>query len=140
MAMSRSKRRAGVLLNVAGLVLFFVAFFAADLLARPVWLLGGMAVMLVVVVASFVATFWRTKLWHLVHRRSELLDEREMRVVHEAVNRSYAVFSVLCLALLLILLQFEPEVPPAGKVLLAGLIYLAHMLPAMFVAWSEREV
>jgi hypothetical protein len=140
MATSRSKRRAGVLVNIAGLVSFFVCFFAGDLIGWPVWLIVAMAVLMVVVVLTFVTTFWRTRLWHLVHRKSELLDERELHVVYRAVNGSYAVFSVLCLILLLVLLQFEPAVPPAGKVLLAGLIYLAHMLPAMFVAWTEREV
>ena len=138
---SRSKRRLGVVVNLASLVLVVLLFAGGVHLGwSPVIIIAVEVMAVAVVLVSFSLTFWRTRLWHLVHRKYRELDERQAQVVYDATSRSYAVFSVVCLLIIFALALLDSGVGSSGMIALASLIYLSHILPATFVAWTEKEV
>ena len=100
--------------------------------------LAGLLPTLAVLVATFVGVFWRTGLWQLAHASFDKIDERQVQVMYESIRRSYTVFAVLCVVVL-----FVNAVAEQGHIpilIAAGLLYLAHTLPAAAVAWSEKEM
>ncbi|UCG61377.1 MAG: hypothetical protein JSV52_13810 [Candidatus Zixiibacteriota bacterium] len=141
---SRSKRKMWVILNYASLILVIVMFYWADQsdLAAPVAIVGLTALILFVI--SFIVVYARTGLWKFVHTKVEKLDERQMLVTYESLRHSYAVFAVVCLLVFLaaelIVHEFSGGYKLALMPVIAALIYLAHVLPASVIAWTEREI
>ena len=142
--MSKARRRIGVVVNYLSLFLVLVFFYVAERtnLSAPLIVAGVVA--LVALAISFIHTYVRTRLWKLVHRRVEDLDERQIQITHESLRYSYGIFSVICLAIILVSeLIRQWAVTPDGLSLmpvLGALIYLAHTLPASILAWTEKEV
>jgi len=141
---SKSGRRAGVVVNYGSLLLILAALYVAtggglNLLSG---LIGGLS--LAVFIISFIMVHARTRLWHMTHSRGDRLDERQMMVTHEALRFSYIYFTIAILVLLLCfeLLReflaggFNPPLIPV----FAALIYLAHTLPSSILAWTEKEI
>ncbi len=77
-------------------------------------------------------------LWKLTHTSSKKLDERQMLVVNRALSISYSIFVIM--VLLIIYAYALVEKGPIDVVLAICLLYLAHTLPAAFIAWTEKEV
>lgn len=133
-----------MILNYLALVLVIVMFYRADRtdLAVPVAITGLVALILLVI--SFVVVYARTGLWRFVHTGVEKLDERQMLVTYESLRHSYAIFAVICLLIFfvaeLITQEFSGGYEPSLMPVIAALIYLAHVLPASVVAWTEREI
>ncbi|MCD4653494.1 hypothetical protein K8T06_06125 [bacterium] len=95
------------------------------------------------VVITFQYLYIRSGLWKLIHSKAIDLDERELQITHQALAKSYAWFTVICLAIMLIhavLFRFLPDINLVITVpLVVSLIYLAHTLPAAVLAWTEPE-
>jgi hypothetical protein len=90
---------------------------------------------------SFFLVHIKTRLWSLGHAGVERLDERQIQVTHEALRHSYAVFTVICLFIML----FNATTGYRGHylfdaVLPVSLLYFAHTLPSSVIAWKERAV
>lgn len=143
-AISQSKRKMWVILNYFSLVLLIVMFYWADRsnLAPPVVIIGLLALALLVL--SFVIAYARTGLWRFVHTSAEKLDERQMQVTYESLRHSYGVFAVICLLIFLlselIVHEFGGGFKLAMMPVIVALIYVAHILPASVIAWTEREI
>lgn len=143
-AISQSKRRMWVLINYIALLLLIVLFYAADKtnFYTPVAIAGFIA--LIFLILSFVMVYARTGLWRFVHTRAEKLDEREMAMTYESLRRSYGIFAVICLLVFLMAELITKEFGSSYKLALmpviAALIYLAHVLPASVIAWTERQI
>ncbi len=143
-AISQSKRKMWVILNYASLVLVIVMFYWADRsdLAAPVAIVGLAALILLVI--SFIVVYARTGLWKFVHTKVEKLDERQMLVTYESLRHSYGVFAVVCLLIFLlaelIVHEFSGGYKLALMPVIGALIYLAHVLPASVIAWTESEI
>lgn len=136
---SRTQRRLLVAVNYLSLVaLVFMVHvgrargWSASIIVAGVLPTAG------VLIATFVGVFWRTGLWHLSHAPFEKIDEREAQVMYEALRRSYAVFAVVCVIVLLV--NAVAEMGHVPILVAAGLLYLAHTLPAAATAWSEKQV
>lgn len=93
---------------------------------------------LAALVVTFIAVFWKTRLWRMVHTSFETLDERQIQVMYDSLRHSYSVFTVLCLVVLYVNAVAERGHIPI--LVAAALLYLAHTLPAAFVAWTEKEI
>jgi len=136
---SKTQRRLFVVVNYLSLV---VIVFLVHVGRARGWdarlVLAGIVPAAGVLVATFIAGFWRTGLWQLAHASFEKIDERQAHVMYESLRRSYTVFALLCVVVL-----FVNAVAERGHIpilVAAGLLYLAHTLPAAAVAWSEKEV
>jgi hypothetical protein len=142
---ARGGRRAWMLVNYLCLFIMNVCFYFVaqnEDMTHAVDALGILA--FVGVVFTFRKVHWKTGLWKLTHAKTETLDERQVQVTHIALGRSYAWFSVICLAIILfhaIVYRLLPGVNFIITIPLAGsLIYLAHTLPGSVLAWTEAEV
>jgi hypothetical protein len=141
MRTSIAKRRIGVVVNYASLVLFLLLYYIGFVGGWNVALIVGFLVFLTVATASFMVVHIRTGLWKLAHSNREKLDERQIQLTHEALRVSYSVFAVICLLIML----FNAVTGYRGSylfdaVLPVSLLYFAHSLPSSVIAWTEREV
>ena len=93
-------------------------------------------VMLGVFFISFIFTFLKTGLWKFTHKPLDVLDEREMKLTSKSLRYAYMIFSIIVLALLL---AFSVLDRPLSVVLVVALILFAHLLPASFIAWTEKN-
>jgi hypothetical protein len=137
---SKSKRRAGVLLNYGALLLLVGVFAIGQRSAWPGLVVAGLAATAVLLVASFVKIHLRTRLWRLVHARVEDLDERQYQITLRALRYAYAIFTVTSLSVVFCLALTAEWNSSLLMLVLASLLYLAHTLPSSVLAWTEREV
>jgi len=135
---SKAKRRIGVIANYASLIILLILFYSAEYLGWNVIFTIGIIAMFTVFLITYIKVQVKTGLWRLVHTKIEKLDEREIQVTHESLRYSYAIFSVICLAIMLI--YSVAESGSISVLIVAGLIYLAHTLPSSVIAWTERKV
>ena len=141
-AESQTQRRGYVALNLASLATLELIYFGwiAGGVHNPV-AVGLVAVCLIGLVLSFLQVIWRTGLWRLTHAKAENLDERQIMVTREALRYSYGIFAPCSL-----LLMFAAAVAADfgwrifDVMLPAGLLYFAHILPAVILAWREKVV
>jgi hypothetical protein len=137
--MSRSERRAGVVVNYFSVtaIAFLVhvgAVYGWDARLR----LAGIFAALGLGIATFIRVYWMTRLWQLVHSSFVKLDERQVQVVYESLRYSYMIFTILCLVVVYINSVVERGHVPI--LVAAGILYLAHTLPAAVLAWKEKEI
>jgi len=138
---SRKSRRIGVVVNYASLLFFLVFYYIGFIGAWSAAIVSGMFVFLGAVCVSFVLVHITTGLWSLGHSAVERLDERQIQVTHGALRHSYAVFTVICL----LVMMFNAVTGYRGHymfdvVLPVSLLYFAHTLPSSVIAWKERSV
>ena len=65
------------------------------------------------------------------------LDERELQVTNTGLKYAYAIFTVT--ALVAIYWHAITEIQVNGLTA-AGLLYLAHILPATVIGWREEDI
>jgi hypothetical protein len=137
--MSRSERRAGVVVNYLCVLALVSLVHVGDVLNWDVRLrLVGIAGTGALGIVTFAKLYWRTRLWQLAHASFAKLDERQVQVMYESLRRSYQIFALLCLVVV-----YVNAVAQRGHVpiLVAGsILYGAHTLPAAVLAWTEKEV
>jgi len=137
---SRAHRRIGVIVNYCGLFAFVALFHIYTDHISNVIVLAGMIAALVITIISFIRVHVSTRLWSLVHTKTDKLDEREILVTHESLRYSYSILSVLLLIIIFLLALFWVNKGQIGAVLPASLIYFAHTLPSSVIAWNEKVV
>jgi hypothetical protein len=91
----------------------------------------------IIFIVSFILTFIKTGLWRFIHKPLIKLDEREIALTSKSLRSAYSIFTVVTLALLLTLAITHT---PIDVVLVATLILFAHLLPASYIAWTEKEI
>ena len=139
---SRTLRRGYVALNLASLIILEGLYYGwvAGGVHNPV-AVGLIVVCLITLVLSFLHVIWRTGLWRLTHTGVENLDERQVMVTREALRYSYGIFVPFILAAMFaaaVAADFDRNI--FDVMLPAGLLYLAHILPATILAWREKVV
>ncbi len=83
---------------------------------------------------SFVIVFWKTGMWNIVHYDKKL-DERENAQVLEALRLAYSIFSILVLFVIYVVAVIDRS--PITVIGAAGILYLAHTLPAAVLGWKH---
>ena len=141
---SQSKRKMWVVINYFALVLLIASFYTADRVGLTAVTISAGIFAILAIIVSFIQAYARTGLWRFVHTKAEKLDEREMMMTYESLRRSYGLFAVVCLVVFLfaelITKEFSGGYRLALMPVIAALIYLAHILPASVIAWTEKEI
>jgi len=137
---SISNRRIGVLINFISL---FLLIFVFELINHDVGLgltlgLILIGIFFVIVIASFIYVYGKTGLWKLSHQHIKLLDERQVQVLSNALRISYSAFVIIVLIIIYGYALIKRG--PIDVVIAGALIYMAHILPASILAWTEKEV
>lgn len=106
----------------------------------------------VMALAGLILTFYKYQvkpgLWSFSHKASDQLDERELMITHQSLSISYSFFTVLALAVMLLLaIAHDPRfskvlytIKKLDIILVAVLLYIAHTLPGAITGWREKEI
>jgi len=130
---SNTNRKIGVVINMTSLlVLMIISEYTFKYDRNTVLLIIGLAA-LVLILISFIFTYWKTRLWHFVHKPIRKLDERELQITGNLLRIAYAIFTVIALSILLLSSLMEMQV---SIVTVSALIYFSHILPATVIAWK----
>jgi hypothetical protein len=130
--------KSAVVINYISLIFILAIFYTIKILNCNNFFLLLEIVPLIAITISFNIAFKKSGLWKLVHRSQKKLDERELQIVHKAVRYSYIIFVIISLALIYLFAVAEGR--PIDVLLAASLIYLAHTLPAIVIAFSKEEI
>ena len=136
--LSKTKRRIGISLNFMSMTLAIVVYewFKSGTLSGFTLLI--LAILLTIVLWSFIVVYGRTGLWTKTHLDSKHLDERELQVHSNALRLSYSLFVIITLLVVYGYALSERE--PIDVVIAGGLLYMAHILPASVIGWTEQEI
>lgn len=138
--MSKPTRRLLIAINYLCVVLFLVLFAVGKYLGWSLPVAIALAAVVVILLVSFILAHIKTRLWRLAHTKAENLDERQIQITHESLRYSYGIFTVISLAILLIISVISGDDDSMLILIFASLLYLAHTLPSSIIAWTEREI
>jgi len=134
----KNKRRAIVILNYLSIILILIIFYLIKLLGINKTYLLIEIIPIVVFIITFKYAFLSTNLWKMTHASFKKLDEREVQVVYKATSISYSLFVIITLVIIYTFIFIG--MGNIDVLLAAGLLYIAHTLPAAIIAWNEKEV
>jgi hypothetical protein len=147
--LSKGYRAFCVIFNLGTLVLtVFFLVWAVIGENRLLFLLPGF-ITLGLLLWSMIKIYFKTGVWSFIHRKSEQMDERELAVARKSLQKAYSIFAVVVLSLIVLLLltitlfnsgTFITENTAGLWIVLAGLIYLAHSLPAAVIVIQESRL
>lgn len=136
MSRSQNKRRLAVILNYLSIIIILAVFNMVKLLVLKTAYIALEIVPIIAIITSFRYAFGKTNFWKMTHSSFKKLDEREVQVVFKATSISYSLFVIITLVIIYIFI-----VSGIGKIdalLAASLLYIAHILPASIIAWTEK--
>ena len=136
--LARTNRRIGVIVNYLCLILLLAVYYTVVCIGLNLMLIVCAVTLLVIIIFSFIIVYVKSGLWRLTHAKMDKLDEREVYTTGESLRCSYAIFSVICLAILLAEAVLEKGI--VNVLLVAELIYLAHTMPSSVIAWKHKEL
>ncbi len=134
---SIKKRRIGVIFTLLSLCSMLIIFEYCKIEQRDSRIIAIEIIPFIIFIVSFMLTFIKTGLWGFIHKPLKKLDEREIALTSKSLRYAYSIFTVVTLALLLALALTHT---PIDVVLVATLILFAHLLPASYIAWTEKEI
>ena len=134
---SIKKRRIGVILTLLSLCSMVIIFEYCKIEQRDNKIMAFETIPIIIFIVSFIKTFIKTGLWGFIHKPLKKLDEREIALTSKSLRYAYSIFTVVTLFLLLSLAITHT---PIDVVLVASLILFAHILPASYIAWTEKEI
>lgn len=134
---SINKRRVWLIVNYSSIIGMVLLFYSIPDLLLPKIFYTGIAVFFIIAIFSFIYVFGMTGLWKMTHISVKKLDERQNSVVHSALRVSYSIFSII--VLILIYFNSVKGETSFGVITAGVLLYLAHTLPAAYLAWTEKE-
>ena len=85
-------------------------------------------------IISFYFSYFKTGTWRFVHKSLDKLDERELKIVGTTSKLSYAIFTIIALAIMFILSITEWRI---NIIFTVALIYFAHILPASILVIKD---
>jgi len=137
MRKSIKKRRIGVIFTLLSLCSMVLIFEYCKIEQCDSAILPIEIIPIIIFVMSFIATFIKTGLWGFIHKPLKKLDEREIALTSKSLRYVYGIFTIVVLALLLSLAITQTQI---DVVVVASLILFAHILPASYIAWTEKEI
>ncbi|NOR44079.1 MAG: hypothetical protein GQ534_00705 [Candidatus Delongbacteria bacterium] len=125
-----------MLMNYLSLIFIVITFqYLRDM--EWTWVFASSEVFFIVLfIISFYFSYFKTGTWGFVHRSLEKLDERELKIVGKTSRLSYAIFTVVALAIMFLLSITEWRI---NMVFTSALIYFAHILPASILVIKNRK-
>ena len=137
MRKSIKKRKIGVILTLLSLCSMVLIFEYCKIEQRDSTIIAIEIIPIIIFLVSFIVTFIKTGLWGFIHKPLKKLDEREVALTSKSLRYAYGIFTVVTLILLLSLAITHTQI---DVVIVASLILFAHILPASYIAWTEKEI
>ncbi len=139
-SISKPKRRLLAIINYFCLLLLIALFYFGKYYGWNFMIFSGLAVVLIINLATFRILHLKTLLWKQVHSKSEHLDERQMQRTLESVKLSYIIFTIISLLVIFSISLMAGKHDSMIMLIYVSLLYLAHTLPSSILAWTEKEV
>ena len=133
---STQSRRVGILTNFNSLVAIVLLFEIIRIGILPTSSLIYLFIPFLFLIISYIAFFGKTGLWKFTHKSPKQLDEREIQLSNKSLRFSYILFTILSLGIFIL---YNVTGLSINMVLIVSLIYLAHILPAYFISWTEKS-
>ena len=127
-----------IVVNYLSLIVSLMVFYFAMAYTWSLILVIAIAVALVLFIMSFISGYVRSGLWKFVHQSERKLDEREMQLVLGSVKNAYSIFTILTLIVIYTFALIIQK--PLDALIAAGLLYLAHTLPAAIIGWMMKPL
>ena len=143
--LSKRSRRMLIISNYLSLIIMEILYYFALIRSNLPHFFDFIGIfMLIITGVTFVYVYVKTGLWKLTHSKTDKLDERQIELTHRALSKSYALFAVLCLSIMMIHATLYRLLPENFFIitmpLVAGLIYCSHILPASIIAWGDEKL
>ena len=131
---SRLRIRAGITINLVALGFIIFSFLDKTYNTSQAWLIITAIFALLVLIYTYYYSFSQTGLWKetftIIPVKSELPSDSRLK----AVRFAYSVFTIIIM-IFLVYQVASKTVPHIAAV--AGLVYLAHILPAVYLGWKR---
>jgi len=88
-------------------------------------------------VASFRVIFGKTRWWKYVHQSSDKYDERELKVIGEAMRKAYSIFAII---VSVIFMMYALTEWTFNGLFASLVLYFAHILPASILKWQGYTI
>jgi len=134
---SIKKRRIGVIFTLLSLCSMVLIFEYCKIEQRDSAIIAIEIIPIIIFIVSFILTFIKTGLWGFIHQPLKKLDEREIALTSKSLRYAYGIFTVVTLILLLSLAITYTQI---DVVIVVSLILFAHILPACYIAWTEKDI
>jgi len=131
---SRLRLRSGILINLVALGFIVLSFTGNTLNKSKIGLIITGIFALVVLLYTYYYSFWQTGLWRETHTIIPGIVSRKSQYSINALRFAYSLFTIIVLVLLL---YYSINKTLPHIVTVAGLIYLAHILPAVYLGWRR---
>ena len=132
----KPKGKTVLLINFSSIIILVVVFEILKNSGQNNLLLVAEAALLAIAITSFIYAFIKTGLFKFTHTNFSKLDEREVKIIGNALRYSYSLFTIA--VLVIIYLYAILENGPIDVVIAAGFLYFAHTLPAAIILWTEK--
>jgi len=131
---NRLRLRSGIVINLVALGFIILSFTDKNYSRGKLWLIITAIFALLVLIYTYYYSFSQTGLWRETHTiipgKSQLTTGERAR----ALSFAYSVFTIILIVFLLYQV-LSKTIPHIAAV--AGLIYLAHILPAVYLGWKR---
>ena len=127
-------KKFGTILNLSSLIVIVLFFELVKLNNWNPQILVYEAIPFLILLISHIQSFTRSGAWKFVHISFNNLDENEKSLRLNATRISYSLFTIFILAVLIIYHLLDLKL---NMILIASFIYLAHIMPAYILSWSE---
>lgn len=86
---------------------------------------------------SFYRIYWKSRWWKYFYQKADKYDERETKVIGEAMRKAYTTFVIGVGLILLFYTLMEWSI---NGLIVFILISTAHILPASILKWQGYEI
>lgn len=138
--LSLQNRKWLVIINYICLPLFLILFYVGKYQGWSYLIFAGLAILLMVSVATFRILHLKTKLWQQFHSKDAQLDERQIKRTLESIKMSYSIFAVTSLVVIFVIAWMAGQHDSMLMLVYVALIYFAHTLPSSILAWTDKEI
>ena len=98
------------------------------------WIIADIAMLLVCII-TFIPAFYRSGVFQFTHRSIKKLDERELQLSSWSLRYAYSIFTIVAILVLYFFIFSNLSI---DVVVVAGLIYLANILPGSVLVIGKK--
>jgi len=134
-SISRMINRIGIVVNYLCLIFIVLIFVLKNDHQWHYFVIPVGIISVSLFVWSYIKMYWSTGAWRFTHLPLTRLDDEETYVILEINRRSYRIFTIVVILLLLVYSMIEV---PIHVTVMAALLYFAHVLSASVYQWSHE--
>lgn len=129
-------QKVSIVIHLISLVCWTLLFNPWTQIVAEAWAKNLFLVSLGLCALSSIFSFQRTGLLKFTHTKTKDLDERELQVTNNAIRFGYSVLAIVTTLLLFVIALTPWQIHVTHA---AFTLYLAHVLPAVYLGWQGEK-